>query len=196
MKSEKEKIETLEKELSRLKMGFNQVMEAVKEESINYKSTYLIEVARRLMCFYFGQHINSINIGDKFAKAYTIREGQKWVSGTHHNGFVSDNSIHIYADNTRSGFICGQTGFVNAFTDDDLTDIWIWYCKKRHFRGSFLEFTNCCKGVSTAPICLDLIAVYNDYLENQDNVTDFVLEIFNEPTIKIENMVLCIINYR
>ncbi len=190
MKSEKSKLETLEKELTRLKIGFNQVMEAVKEESINYKADNPTEIARRLMCFYFGQHINSINIGDKFAEAYTIREGSKWVESA--KTFINDGATHIFTNNTRSGFICKKNDLINIFTEGELTDIWIWYCKEKRFRGSFNDFTNCCKGVGSAPFLLNIIEVYRDYLN--DNTSDFILEVIDEPTIKVENMVICITN--
>jgi hypothetical protein len=192
MKSEKSKIENLEKELSRLKMGFNQMMEAVKEESINSRAANPFEIARRLMCFYFGQHINSINIGDKFAKTYTIREGSKWVESA--KTFVNDGSTYIYDNMERVGFICKHIDMINTFTEDELTDIWIWYCKKRHFRGSFIEFTNCCKGVGNAPVLLDIFTVYNEYLDDDSSIIDFALEVIDEPTIKVEGMVICIIN--
>ncbi len=194
MKSVNEKIAALKKELTELESSHNEIMEILKEETVNYEGNDQLEIARRMMCFYFGEHINfdTVNNSDniyyasKFVKKYSIHKGGKWENG---GVFVSDNTIHIYADLKRTGFICHKTEFLNIFTERELSNVWIWYCKNGDFRGSYEEFANYFKGDNS-------IEMFRLYLDNQKNINDFCIKVIDEPSLKIEDMVLCIIRHK
>jgi len=187
MQSVKEKIKDKEESLKKLKSSFNEVMIKLKKDTKEYNASYIGNIARRLMCFYFGEYCNWYSDNHKFNYRYQISKSQNWSK--QENKFLDEPyyNIHIGEYGIRVGFICHYNDIFEAFYSDDLLKIWAWYCKDRKYKESLDTFIKDCKKKDS----LNFLEIYGNYLRRKNDCNP-IIEVINEPSLKINNMVLCI----
>lgn len=187
MQSVKEIIENKEKSLKDLKSSFNQVMIKLKKDTKEYNASYLGNVSRRLMCFYFGEYSNWYNHDHKFNRQYEISKSESWSK--QQNKFIANPYYNIRNEKfgRRVGFICHYDDIFEAFYSDDLLKIWAWYCTENKYKESLDTFFKDCKKKGG----LNFLEIYGNYL-NRKYDNNHLIKVINEPSIKIKNMVLVI----
>lgn len=188
MQSVKEKIKEKEKSLKDLKSSFNQVMIKLKKDTKEYNASYIGNVARRLMCFYFGEYSDWYDNDHKYNRQYKISKSQNWSK--QQEKFVNEPYYNIRNQEfgSRVGFICHYNDIFEVFYSDELLKIWAWYCKERKYKESLDTFLKDCKKKEGG---LNFLEIYGNYLRRKNNY-NHLIEIINEPSLKINNMVLCI----
>lgn len=187
MQSVKEKINDKEKSLKDLKSSFNEVMTKLRKDIKEYNASYLGQIARRLMCFYFGEYSNWYDHDHKYNRKYKIEKSQSWSKGE--NKFIDNPFYNIRNEKfgNRIGFICHLEDVFESFYSDDLLNIWSWYCKEEKYKESLNTFIEDCKKKDG----LNFLEIYGNYLRRKHNCNSLI-EVINEPSLKIKNMVLCI----
>ncbi len=187
MESVKEKIKYKEKSLKDLKSSFNQVMIKLKKDTKEYNASYIGNIARRLMCFYFGEYSNWYDNDHKYNRQYKLSKSQNWSK--QQEKFVDEPYYNIRNQEygSRIGFICHYNDIFEVFYSDDLLKIWAWHCKERKYKESLDTFIKDCKKKDG----LNFLEIYGNYLRRKNNCNPLI-EIINEPSLKINNMVLCI----
>ncbi|MBK7362643.1 MAG: hypothetical protein IPJ01_10145 [Micavibrio sp.] len=187
MQSIKERIKDKEKSLKTLKSSFNEVLIKLKKDTKEYNASYLGNVARRLMCFYFGEYSDWYDHNHKYNREYRIEKSQNWSKKE--NKFITESYYNIRNQEfgSRVGFICHYDDIFEAFYSDDLLKIWAWYCKENKYKESLDTFFKDCKKKDG----LKFLEIYGNYL-NRKYDNNHLIEVINEPSLKIKNMVLCI----
>jgi len=187
MQSVKEKIKDKEASLKKLKSSFNEVMIKLKKDTKEYNASYIGNIARRLMCFYFGEYCDWYSVNHKFNYRYQISKSQSWSK--QENKFVDEPyyNIRIGEYGGRVGFICHYKDIFEAFYSDELLKIWSWHCKDSKYKESLDTFIKDCKKKDG----LNFLEIYGNYLRRKNDCNP-IIEVINEPSLKINNMVLCI----
>lgn len=187
MQSAKSEIEEKERELKSLKESFSEVMTKLKKDvKEDYNINYIGNIARRLMCFFFCEYAPFYET-HSFGRKYNLSRGQRWEKSEIKSGFVDTGYYQIHnQEGNCVGFVCNKSEIMNAIYSDELFKMWCWYCEKKRFKESLATFTAQFKKNTDL-----FIEQYNDYL-NRNHEYNHILEVINEPSIKIKNMVLCI----
>jgi hypothetical protein len=187
MESVKSKIHQEENNLKDLKASFNELMKKLKSETKEHLfAEAIVEKARRLMCFYFGEYVSYYDLDHKrFGYNYKVREGSKWSESK--KGFVKTDDCIITDDfGNRIGFICELNEIFTVMYSEETFGAWCWFCKEKKYKNSLEMFITDCKSNK-----LDFLEIYNNYLGRKER-TNHIFEIINEPSLKLKNMVLCI----
>jgi hypothetical protein len=188
MQSVKDQIRDKEESLKKLKLSFNEVLIKLKKDTKEYNASYIGNVARRLMCFYFGEYSDWYDRDYEYNRQYKISKSQSWSK--QENKFVDEPYYNIRNQQfgSRVGFICHYDDIFEAFYSDDLLKIWAWYCKEEKYKESLDTFLKDCKKKEGG---LNFLEIYDNHL-NRKHSYNHLIEVINEPSLKIKNMVLCI----
>jgi len=191
MQSVKDQIRDEEESLKELKSSFNEIMIKLKKDTKEYNASYIGNIARRLMCFYFGEYSNWYDYDHKFNRQYCIQKSESWSK--QQNKFITEPYYNIRNEKfgERVGFICSYDDIFEAFYSDDLLKIWAWHCKDRKYKESLNTFIEDCKKKDG----FNFLEIYGNYL-NRKYDNNHLIEVINEPSLKIKDMVLCITNLK
>ncbi len=185
--SVKQTIAENEADLKRIKKSFSEVMTKLKKDCKEYNASYIGEVARRLVCFYFGEYAPYYDMGYKFARKFKLSKGQKWSQGE--SRFINEDYYNIHDDfGNRVGFVCEKSDIFEAIGSEGTLKFWCWYCERKGYKESLETFI---KDFNKKDNPLNIMRHYNDYL-NRNHEYNHIFELINEPSIKVKNMVLCL----
>lgn len=193
MQSLKEQIQEQEESLNKIKLQYKELMSKLRKDSKEYNADYIGNVARRVMSFFFGEYAKYYEVHN-FKNKFYISKSQSW--STEEKQFIDNGYFQIYrkecygSGSVNVGFVCKKSEIMNCIYSDELIKIWIWYCKEKRFRGSFDQFLTKFKKETDS-----FIEIYYDYLGRKREYKH-ILEVINEPSIKVKNIIICITDYK
>lgn len=186
----KEKIKRKEEQIKRLKAEYKKLFDSLKADSVTYNANYISSIAERVFSLVQEKRYTSYSFQDD----YSLGKGSKFIK----QGLWEDTNVIIIrknfyynfrlCDTKNVGFICKLEDIYEAIYDDEKFKIWLCYCKERKYKKSLEEFYKDCKEKK-----LNFLEIYDDYLSsknNFENKEEYLLEIINEPALKIKNMLV------
>jgi len=181
MESLKSRINSAKDEVKQLTLSYNEVLSKIKKEftESNYVNTDDENTFRRAFCLLTGNYREQYSI---WQTRYNINAAHEWQT----KKYLNYSNIYIH-DFNHAGFICKQEYLFNA-TEKFHKDIWWFYLKDQtKYTESLSTFVEDCKSGK-----LDLFKIFQDY--NNENHDNYTLEIINEPSVKIKNVIIYLQN--